>query len=607
MAIRGYWNILIGIATLAAGAHAAYAADPCATFFWTGAQQAPVERYKPRYLIGEGLEEVHLDQIVGTRIRHQWSTQAASCIASSNHYGYFFHPDFNQTTCVAGESCFPGTRLKRMSERLTDVLSVAQQLATPNSDPTYQANLDAARVSSYLVIDAMGAAPITTASFYAGMVVAYDHFIDQLAAVLDDALPPNAHVAVMDALCSPDNATRMNGMMDGCLDRGEVCDLATLLSTIDMCDDYQSGAQLEQMMGQVAADHAGLTTERDQLAAEQDHILSLWSQIQGLHPSFASLPPTCNIHYSFGTAQLPVSDFSAGHYGADLRYLYGDWDWTTFGVNTSTIKATLYVQDIANLVHDCIGDVRYGRLDFKRRQVSTTGGGVRDETDSEYYARMTDGLVGVRAQFADVETNYATLLHTHAPLVPDSDINTLKTTLSNTLLHTLDVTSNRTTGLGWVLVLMQDFLDVSERFTQAQEDVRALVTSYQSQFPGVRDAVIQQLVDNVQNVLDEYGEFFSDDSKLNLEELMTEAIAEGDDDDVSQVIASINGIADDMQTEFNAVWDANQLLGLLSSKLKFIFGGCAPPTPHPLFTYFGDLPVTTRIVQEGNDAQFCKH
>src|SRR5262247_1874268 len=78
---------LIGIATLTVGAGSAYASDPCATFFWTASRNSPVDRYKPRYLIGQGLEDVHMDDIAGTRIRYKWSTQAASCIASSNHYG----------------------------------------------------------------------------------------------------------------------------------------------------------------------------------------------------------------------------------------------------------------------------------------------------------------------------------------------------------------------------------------------------------------------------------------------------------------------------------------------------------------------------------------
>src|SRR5215468_4344812 len=128
MSLHKSASILTFLAALAAGASTAYASDPCATFFWTASRNSPVDRYKPRCLIGQGLEDVHMDDIAGTRIRYKWSTQAASCIASSNHYGYFFHPDFNQTSCSSDEACYPGTRRKRLAERLADILSVEQQL-----------------------------------------------------------------------------------------------------------------------------------------------------------------------------------------------------------------------------------------------------------------------------------------------------------------------------------------------------------------------------------------------------------------------------------------------------------------------------------------------
>lgn len=597
---------LIGAAILVADTSVSYGADTCTTFFWTGSQQAPVVRYQPRYLIGEGLEDVRMSQIAGTRIRYKWSTQAASCIASSNPYGYFFHPEFNRTACLPGESCFPGTRARRMSERLADVLSVVQQLATSNSDATYQANLNTARVSSYLVIDAIGAAPATTASFYAGLVDAYGHFIDQLTAVGNLALPSNARTAVMDALCSTDNVAQMDDLVNRCFDQDEYCNLAFLFDTISTCQDYQSGSTLDQVIGEVTATKAGLVSERGRLAAEHDQIVSRWSQIQALHPSYSSLPATCNIRYPFGTAQLPLSGFAAGHYGADLRYLYGDWEWPTFGVSTSTAKATRYLRDIATLVHDCIGDVRYGRLDFRRRRVADGTGGSREETDSEYYTRTLDNIVALRAQFAEIETNYTTLVHAHAPLVAESDINTLKTTVSNTLLRVTTLTANRTTGLGWIVVLMQDFLDASARFTEAQEVTRRLITVYSSQFPAVRDVVIQRLVDNTEQVLDQYGQFFSEEKKLSLQALLADAVQQGGNDNVPQVILNLRDIADDIQTEFNALWAANEPLGTLASQLKFIFGSCTTTiTPHPLLAYFGDLPVATHIVQEGNDAQLC--
>ncbi|MEZ4362399.1 MAG: hypothetical protein R3B48_19575 [Kofleriaceae bacterium] len=606
MKIIAYVAPLVGALMLTANARPSDAAVDCSTFFWTASQQAPVERYQPRYLIGEGLEDVHMSQIVGTRIRYKWSAQAASCIAASNRNGYFYHPAFNETACLPGETCFPGTRPRSMSERLGDMLDFVQRLATPNANPTYQANLDVARASSYVTIDALSAAPVTVASFYTGLVNAYGYFIDQLTAVEDLALPANARTAVMDALCSVDNVAQMDNLINQCFEADEFCNLAFLFDTINMCQDYQSGATLDQVIGQVVTTRTGLVTEQGRLAAERNQIVSLWGQVQALRPNPSALPAACNIRYSFGTAQLPQSSFPSAQYGADLRYLYGDWEWPTLGVSTTTAKSSVYVRDVANLVSACIGDPRYGRLDFRRRQVANGSGGLRDETDAEYYARALGDLVGLRAQFASVELNYASLLHTHAPLVPDTDVNALKTLVSGALTRTASLTANRTTGLGWVVVLMQEFLDASERFTEAQEVTRALITVYSSQFPGVRDLVIDRLVNNTEQVLDQYGQFFSEEKRLVLEGLLADAVEQGGSDDVPQVILNLNAIADSIQAEFNSLWDANQPLGTLSSQLKFIYGSCtSTPTPHPLLTYFGDLPVAQKILQEGNDAQLC--
>jgi hypothetical protein len=597
---------LVGALVLIAEARSSHAAVDCATFFWTASQQAPVARYQPRYLIGEGLEDVNMSQIVGARIRTKWSAQAASCIAASNSNGYFFHPAFNQIACRSDELCFPGTRSRTMSERLADMLGYVQKLATLNANAMYQANLDVARVASYLTIDAMSAAPVTIASFYTRLVNAYGYFIDQLATVQDLALPANARTAVMDALCSVDNVGQMETLINQCLNSDEFCNLAFMYDTINMCQDYRDGAALDQVIGQVLATRAGLVVEQSRLAAERNQIVSLWQQVQALRPSPTSLPPACNLRYTFGTAQLPQSEFAAAQYGADLRYLYGDWEWSGLGVTTTTAKSSLYVRDVANLISGCIGDPRYGRLDFRRRQVTDGSGALRDETDAEYYARVLGDLVGLRAQFATVERNYASLLHAHAPLVPDSDVNTLKTIASGALTRIAAFTANRTTGLGWVVVLMQEFLDASSRFTQAQEVTRALITLYSSQFPGVRDLVIDRLVNNTEQVLDQYGQFFSEAKRQTLEALLAAAVEQGGNDDVPGVILSLGGIADALQTEFNGLWDANQPLGTLASQLKFIYGSCESTlTPHPLLTYFGDLPVAQKILQEGNDAQLC--
>jgi hypothetical protein len=598
---------LLSLVMLAGGASVAHA-DDCATFFWTGSQRAPVARYQPRYLLGHGLEDVGMGHIVGSRIRYKWSTQAASCLAAANPNGYFFHPDFNRSVCFFGELCFPGYRVKRMSERLADTANVIAQLATPSSDPTYQANLNTARAATHLVVDAIGAAPTTTASLYEGFVLAYDQFIAQLDTVLNTAMPPDARTAVLDAMCAPDNVARMTELETACLDRGEACELTFVYLTIDMCLGYQDGATLADVLEQVTMTRGFMVGERDRLADEVAAINSLWSTLNGPRGTLPPLPATCNVRFSFGTAQLPQSSFSGRPptYGADLRYLYGDWQWSTFGVNTSTIKASRYVQDIIGLVRDCIGDLRYGRLDFRRRQVTPTGEPTRFETDAEYYVRVLDDVVSIHRQFAEIENNYEALIGNHAPLVPASEVGVLKTAVSNTWLRTRDLLANRTTGIGWVILLMQDFTDVAERFTAANELSRRLIVAHQGQFPAVRNEVIDYIISNTASVLGEYGEFFSQEKRDALAVLMAEVIAQTGNNDPTQVIENLTRLSNQLQVQFDALWDANQPLGLMASQLKYIFGDCRTSSaPHSLLTYFGDLPVTTRILEEGNDAPIC--
>jgi hypothetical protein len=316
------------------------------------------------------------------------------------------------------------------------------------------------------------------------------------------------------------------------------------------------------------------------------------------------------MRYAFGTVRLAASDYAAGHYGADLRLLYGDWDWAqTFGLHVAVIKAARYVQDIAALVRDCVGDWRVGRLDFSRHQVTDPQSPTpRDETDAEYFVRAFDDLVAIRRELAVIETNYDTLLQTHAPLVPPGPaVETLKSIVNATVLRVLERAADRTTGVGWVVVNMQALDDALARFQAAHTLTRQLIVVYLRQFPEVRDLVIAQLRANTGAVVDQYGQFFSPARRAALEALLAQAAA-GDDEDLDALVATLRDIANDLQTQLQGVWNESDPLRTLASKLKFIFGTCAAaPTPHPLVSsqYFGDLPVATRIIEEGDHAPFC--
>jgi hypothetical protein len=258
------------------------AADPCATFFWTGSHNVPVARYQPRYLIGEGLEDVGMEQIAGMRIHYQWSQQAASCFASDHSYGYFSNRDFSEVSCSTTESCFPGVRFKKLSVRLTDVRDVVRQLNTPNPDPVFQDSLSRAKTSSYLVIDAMANATRSTASFLDGLAGDYQRMVDQIDVVLTAALPASVRTAVLDQLCSLDNVARLEALDDQCFDQGTLCELSFLFDAINNCIDYQGGQALDDLIGRLTTTRAGLAQERDGIIAEHDAITQRWAEIQGL-------------------------------------------------------------------------------------------------------------------------------------------------------------------------------------------------------------------------------------------------------------------------------------------------------------------------------------
>jgi len=317
----------------------------------------------------------------------------------------------------------------------------------------------------------------------------------------------------------------------------------------------------------------------------------------------------CSLHYPFGNIVLAESNYQAGHYGADLRLLYGDWEWgPTFGLQVDVMKAARYVEDVAGLVRHCIGDFRRGRLSFSRRQVLDDGTQApRDETDAEYFARIFDELVAVRREFALIENNYEALVHEHAPLVPPGAFNSLKNIASETLLRMMERAADRATGIGWVLVQMQELEDALERFLSAHEQTRELIEVFLRQHPSIRDIVIDDLTNNTESVLDQYGAFFSPERRAALEALLQAAAEQTEEEDIEALIVNLNEIADEVQTRLMGVWQAGEPLIAMASKLEFIFGDCDSAAAHRLASdeFFGDLPVAERIVQEGDDASLC--
>jgi hypothetical protein len=318
----------------------------------------------------------------------------------------------------------------------------------------------------------------------------------------------------------------------------------------------------------------------------------------------------CFARFPFGTVSLARSNFAAGTYGADLKLLYGDWEWlTTFGLATDATKADSYVESVAELVRDCVGDLEHGRLDFTRHQVIDSQSQLlRAETDPEYFVRAFDDLVKVRQELARIELELDARVHMHAPAVSADGLIVLKNTENETQLRFLQLAADRSTGIGWVVVLAQDLEDELESFQTAHELTRQLITDYVSDFPGVRDLVINRLINNTGSVVDQYGEFFSPAKQAQLQALLTAAAAERQDENLTQAATNLGHIADSIQDQLPAVWDQGEPLKLLAVKLKFIFGGCtSSDTNHPLAssTYFGDLPVATRFVTEGGHAAFC--
>jgi hypothetical protein len=316
---------------------------------------------------------------------------------------------------------------------------------------------------------------------------------------------------------------------------------------------------------------------------------------------------SCSVHYPFGTVQLRESDFFAGRHGADFRLLYGDWDWlTTFGLNIHVAKAEPHVRDVAKLVRDCVGDLRYGRLDFRRRQVVEGTDPARPETDPEYFTRVFDELVATRRELAVIENSYAALLHDHAPNVGTAWLPELRSLVSETVQRTLARAANRSTGLGWVVVHMQDLDDALANFQTAHQFTHELITVHLSQFPEILDLVIDELINNTQPIVDQYGEFFSPEGAAELQALIDAAEAQRGEP-VPSVIGELTVIANQIQDGFDDVWTDGTPLQLLASKLKFVFGACATTTPHPITTsvFFGDLPVSARIVERGDDEPFC--
>lgn len=261
------------------GASSAGADDTCATFFWTGSNRAAVERYKPHYLIGAGLEDVGMGHIIGSRIRNKWSEQAAQCFSSTNSYGYFFHEDFETTECATGEACFPGTRHKKLSERLADVRNVVEVLSVPNANPIYQSSLQQAKAGSFLVVASMENAKSSTVSLYQYLATQYGTMINQLSLVVNLALPPSLRTQVMDEVCAEENVAQMDELLDSCYEETSYCDLYDLYDMINACTGYTNGEALDGMLSSLGALRTSMIASKTNILAEKDAIEWLWNQI----------------------------------------------------------------------------------------------------------------------------------------------------------------------------------------------------------------------------------------------------------------------------------------------------------------------------------------
>lgn len=314
----------------------------------------------------------------------------------------------------------------------------------------------------------------------------------------------------------------------------------------------------------------------------------------------------CSERFSFGVASLQTSDHAAGIYGADLSLLHGAWNWdSTFGINTNVAKSLHYVREIAELARDCVGDLRAGRLSFARHQIAEEGGS-RPESDPEYFDRIFDELVSLRLEIATIENNYPALLALHAPLVPSSAIIELKGIVNETLLRILQHSANRTTGIGWIVEQMQSLEEATSDFMAANTLVRSLISTYLAQYPSMLDMVIDRLENNTLMVMNQYGQFFSEAKRATLEALLAALDDQRQVQDINEVIANLSELADEIETQMETVWMGP--LRDISSKLKFIFGGClVDDNSHPLTSnqYFGDLPVSRKIVREGSHAAYC--
>lgn len=244
--------------------------DPCATFFWSGSHHEPVERYQPHYLIGLGLEDVGMDHIFGSRIRHEWSQQAATCFASANRYGYFSHPRFEE---------FPA-RGRKFSEKLQDIRLVVEQLSLTSSDPIYQDSLLRAKASSYGVIGAMSEGTTAMVSFYDRLVSDYASLIERLSFLLDESIPLPVRTAALDSFCSPANIAGVQAIENQCMAIDHFCEMKAAYDTVQNCAEYRAGATLVDLLAAIADNRDDFREERNVVAAEGATIARLWAEIQ---------------------------------------------------------------------------------------------------------------------------------------------------------------------------------------------------------------------------------------------------------------------------------------------------------------------------------------
>ena len=307
----------------------------------------------------------------------------------------------------------------------------------------------------------------------------------------------------------------------------------------------------------------------------------------------------CSAWFPFGLVELPPSQSELAIYGADIPLLYGDWDWADFGIDTTTPRHHQYVYQIAALAETCFSDPVYGRL---HSQFYAKG---IEETDQEFFERIFDKLVDLKRSLLIVQNNYEALLAQHAPLATADP--SMFQTVSDTLLGFYAKTAHRTLGIGWVIEQIQWLDNALRAFVRANQLTRTLIEQYVRTNPEIRNIIIDRLRNNTNGVLDTYGEYFSEERRQVLEELLIEAEAVHPED-VEELIRHLTTVAESIESNITDIWSKGTPVFLIGIKLRFIYGGCGenPPTLVEDPEYFGGFAVSSTIAALAPEPSYCE-